>query len=82
MSEINTRQLGMVSGIPAASFIAGVEAFGYECLLLHGEQLVLDDGDPQRPGIRTVVFVPSGPSPLRSRVEALRGDVRRERIPR
>ncbi len=82
MSEINTRQLGMVSGMPAASFIAGVEAFGYECLLLHGEQLVLDDGDPQRPGIRTVVFVPSGPSPLRSRVEALMGDVRRERIRR
>ncbi len=59
LCEINAPQLRLVSGCTPTEFISEVEAIGYRCQLLDGMTTRPDDGDLNRPGIRSVVFTPA-----------------------
>ncbi|HZQ98238.1 MAG TPA: FkbM family methyltransferase [Chloroflexota bacterium] len=58
LCEINPPQLALVSGCRPAAFVAEVESYGYRCMALGDGAPHPDDGAPDRPDTRSVVFEP------------------------
>lgn len=58
LCEINTRQLGLVSRTTPAQLIVEIEALGYSTWQLRDAELVRDEEPPDRPGVRSIVFLP------------------------